>query len=377
MNLSPVTYQILFNSKNITKDISEHLLALNYTDKVEGEADELEIILQDSQALWQNDWYPEKGATIEAKIIDDNIELPCGKFSLDEKEFSGGKSEGDTFRIAGVSASITKKLRTKRSVAHENKTLRQLAQTVADRHGLKLQGTIPDITIGRVTQYRKTDLAFLSTLSSRYGLVFSVRGDILTFHKQTDLEKKKHSLSLDRTEVTSFKFLDKSDTAYESVKVSYHNPETDTLVEKTGGPVPADFEGSADDYTDNDKAENDQQAELMAQSQQRKIVTRVQTASFECPGNILLVSGNNVELTGFGKPSGIYHITESRHSLQKDSSYTTSCEAKRVDPVPPAKYKPKKKIPADAIKVFNADGPGYRLATYKRVGNEEILTYIN
>lgn len=369
MNLQPASYKILYNSKNITKDISEHLLSLSYTDKVEGEADELEISLEDTDGLWQNEWYPDKGATIEAEITDGESTLPCGKFSLDENKFSGSKSGGDVVTFAGVSASVTKKMRTKRSTAHENKTLRQLAQTVADRHGLTIQGTIPDIKIGRVTQNRKGDLAFLSTISMQYGLVFNVRGTLLIFHKQTELEKKAHATSLDKTDVESFDFTDKIEDTYKDAKVQFHNPDTNETVESES----QDEEGY-DTLEIKEKAETKQQAELQASSQLRRKNTKIKTVAIQCAGNHLLVSGNNVELTGFGKLSGIYHITESKHSIEKGSSWKTNFDGKRVEEIPPAKHKPKKKV--DTIKVFDLEGPGFRRATYKRIGKDEVLTFI-
>lgn len=398
MNLTPISYKVVYNSKNITKDISEHLLSLTYTDKVEGETDEMELTLEDKDGLWQNEWYPGKGDTIEVNIIDDDKTLPCGVFTVDEIKLSGSKSDGDVITISNVAASITKKMRTKRNTAHENKTLRQLAQAVADRHGLTIQGTIPDVTFGRITQHRKSDLAFLSGIAYQYGIVFNVRGKILIFHKQTDLEKKEHSVSIDKTEVESFGFIDKTDDTYESANIQFHNPATGDLIKKKvtigsiGGSanpsaviaagaglvedsdLATDDVPSGDEQEKYDKVENEQQAEIQASSSLRRKNTRIKTTSISCPGNMLLVSGNNVELTGFGKMSGIYHITEAKHKVSKSDNYKTSFEGKKVDPVPPAKYKPKKKSTSpQTVQIENLNGQGFTTATIRKVGNDEII----
>ena len=377
MNLVPVSYKVLYNNKNITKDISDHLLSLSYTDKVAGESDEIQIQLEDKDGLWQNDWWPEKGDTIEVQIIDGDAALPCGKFTLDEKELTGSRSGGDLFSISGLAASVTKQLRTKRSTAHENKTLKELAKSVADRHGLTIQGVIPDIRFTRITQNRETDLAFLNRMADQYGLLFSIRDTRLVFESMEGIEKKDPVISIDKTEVSSFSFTDKTEDTYADTKVSYHNPETNELIE---------YDDTGEDGYDTQaieaKAETKQQAEVIAKSAQRKKTTRVQTCSISCQGNILLLSGVNVELTGFGKMSGIYHITESNHQLMRSDGYTTSFEAKKVNLIPPAKYKPKrKKSTAGAkpviISVDDFDGKIKQIATSRIIGDSEVITIEN
>ncbi len=341
MNLQPVSYKILYNSKDITRDISDHLISLSYVDKVQGESDEIELEVEDKDGLWQNEWYPQKGDTIEVQIIDVDAVLPCGKFTLDEKKLSSGRGDGDLFQISGVASSITKKLRTKKSSAHENKTLKQLAQFVAQQHGLKIEGTIPNIRFNRITQNRETDLRFLSRIADSYGLIFSVRDDKLVFQEMKEIEGKAHVISLDKTDVISFEFTDKTEDTYKDAKVKYHNPENNELVqsESAGG-------DGFDTLEIKERAENSQQAELKASASLRKKNTQVLTGSIVCPGNLFLVSGNNVELTGFGNMSGVYHITESSHELNRSDGYVTSFEVKKVNVVLPAKYKPKrKKIP--------------------------------
>lgn len=349
MNLKPVTYKIIYNQKDITRDISDHLLSLSYTDKVEGEADELNIDLDDKDGYWQNDWYPQKGDTIEAEINDNGSILPCGKFTIDEVKLNGSKSGGDTISISAVSASVKKALRSKKNTAHEFKTLREIANSVAKNHSLKIQGTIPDIRFDRVTQYRETDLAFLSRIAGTYGVTFSIKGDILVFTKRSELEKANAVNVIDKTDVTDFSFTDKTETTFKSVTVNYHNPVSAETITKTITPgvdpdveVPEDIKLPEDTETLNTKVENEQQAEEVAKTVQRKSITVIQTCSVSLPGNVLLVSGNNTELTGFGKFSGKFHITESKHSLEKGGGYTTEIEAKKVDSIDKAKYKPKK-----------------------------------
>lgn len=345
MNLQQITYRVTYNSKNITKDISEFLLSLSFKDNVQGETDEFEISLEDSQLLWQNDWYPLKGDKVQIEIIDGDSILNCGVFSIDENNLKSDRS-GDTFTIRGLAAGMTKQLRTKRSTAHESKTLAEIARTLASKNGLTVVGAIDDIRIDRVTQYRETDLRFLARMARSYGYTFSIRDTQLIFTSIYDLEKKDHILSLDKTDVISFEFNSKSNDTAKRAHVKYHNPANNELVEDT---VEADEsvdgssldELSTDELNDYAKAENQQQAGAIGKSKLHAKNSLEQTTTIAIPGNTLIVSGVNVELTGFGKFSGKYHVINTDHSVSKGSGFSTSFTAKKVQAIDASKAKPK------------------------------------
>lgn len=363
MNLVAATYRILFNNKNVTTDVSDYLLSLSYTDKVAGEADELELQFHDRDGLWQNEWWPERGGRITAFIELAGIELSCGSFVIDEVEYGSDRS-GDIFSIKSQAASLTKALRTNKNTAHENKTLKELVNSVAKNHGLKVKGEIENITIGRSSQNRESDLQFLQRLASLYGYTFSVRDDLLIFTSSLDLQTQKHVLTIDKTELTSFKFMQTSKETFKEVTVNYHNPVKNELVAytvkreeilkkldekfKVGIPSLTEQMQSNSELlrAQNEyqiKVENQQQAEAVAKTIMLKSVTNETQISGSCPGNPLLVSGVNIQITGAGRFSGFYHITESSHSLEKGEGYATSFEAMKVGDNPKSKHHPKKK----------------------------------
>jgi uncharacterized protein len=341
MNLQPATYKILYNNQNITKDIGFHLKGFSYTDKVGNEADEIQLTLEDADGLWQNDWYPEKLAKLAAQLIqDDGRVLECGEFTIDEPEFSFSKS-GDEVTIKGVAAFFTKQIRTKRSTAHESKTLSEIAHTVAARHSLQVIGTIPSITIGRVTQKQQSDLGFLQSLAVQYGLVFSIRSGKMVFTDVFELEKSGSVITLDKTDIISGGITDKSAETYKKANVESHNPTTKKKVEYA---TDEDDDTEAVDVLEiRQKAENTQQAERMAKAALHWANSKQQEGNITVPGNVLLVSGVNFELTGCGKLSGIYNITESTHSLDASGGYSTSLTIKRVQKINSSKFKPKQK----------------------------------
>ena len=62
------TFKLENNKKDITKDISDYVLNQNYTDVEHGQSDEVEIIFEDSEKLWQDAWIPSKGDNIRLYI---------------------------------------------------------------------------------------------------------------------------------------------------------------------------------------------------------------------------------------------------------------------------------------------------------------------
>lgn len=324
-------YQVLYNGKNITADISRHLLSLSYSDKTEGESDELQIELEDKDKLWQNEWYPEKGSTLTAELgMKDGLKLDCGTFMIDEIELSGPP---DVVSIRALAVGIHGRLKTQKGGRnHEGKTLTEIVRTIASINGFTVQGTIADIRFGRIAQHRETDLQFLSRLAAEYGHTFSIRGKVLVFTKTDELEARSSSLTFDRSELISFSVRDKTAGIYKRAVVKFHNPETNELSEYSEN---ADADTAIDDDLEiKTKAENKQQAEAKAKAALHRANTLMQSGSISVPGNILMIAGNNVDLTGLGLLSGKYHILNSTHNIDKSGGYTVDAEIKRVGLVP-------------------------------------------
>ncbi len=231
--LSKGQYTVTYNNKDISKDISQFLLLIEYKDKTEGEADELTLELENVDALWENDWYPEKGAKLTASM-GKNLLMNCGEFEIDEIELS---FPPDVVNIKAISTKITGNLRTKKSTAHENTTLKQIVEKVANDNGLKVEGTIEEIKFIRRTQNNETDLAFLQRLAFDYGYMFSVKGSRLVFTSIYEIIAGNSIRTIDRNDCRHGSILDKSAKVYRKAVVKHHNPTTNKVVEYTIKPI--------------------------------------------------------------------------------------------------------------------------------------------
>lgn len=218
------TFKLEYNKKDITKDISDYVLNINYTDVEHGQSDEVEIIFEDSQKLWQDAWIPSKGDNIRLYIgyVGEKL-LNCGVFEIDEIEFS---TPPDILIVKAIATSITKSLRQNNSVAYENKNLKQIANEIAKKHNLTLVGEIDDIRVERITQNKQRDLTFLKTLAEQYGYIFKITDNQLVFYKTQKLIDAKSAKIINRTECSRINLREKTSQNYKAVTVSYHNPKT-------------------------------------------------------------------------------------------------------------------------------------------------------
>lgn len=331
-----------YNGKDITTDITQYLIDISVVDKEAGESDELSITLEDTDGLWRGEWYPNKRDKITVELGYVDQVMAFGTFEVDEVEHSGPP---DIVTIKGIAAGISKQIRTKRSSAHEGKTLKQIADTVAAANGFTVQGEVEPIQIGRVTQNRETDLAFLQRLASEYGYIFSVRDNKLVFTDVFQIQKGAVAFEIDRTQIKSYSIKDSTATTAKSAKVAYSDPETAEEVEfdvdagseegftyevppfSDGGDAPTTKEDVIEIRT---RAENKQQAERKARTQLHAANSKQVSGSIEIEGNPMAVAGMNFMLTGMRKISGKFHITQTTHSVQKSSGYSASLEIKKV-----------------------------------------------
>ena len=62
------TYKLDYNNKNITKDVSDYVVSIDYTDYEHGSSDEISIVFEDSEGLWNSAWIPSKGDALRLFI---------------------------------------------------------------------------------------------------------------------------------------------------------------------------------------------------------------------------------------------------------------------------------------------------------------------
>lgn len=364
--LAKTLFEVKYNNKDISTDISKCLISIKYNDKTGKEADELSLTLENVDALWENDWYPEKGAKLTAKIGDKNLMLDCGEFEVDEIEIA---APPDTVTIRAIASGVTGSLHTSKSSAHEKTSLKQIVDKIAGDNGLTVQGVIADIQFERITQNRETDTAFLYRLADKYGFMFSIRGTKLIFTDMAGILASSSVGTIDRNDCTSYSIKDKSAKVLRKANINSFNPVKKTVVSKVYTPTTAvnadgveyqtisadpttsggmddtgidvDSTASGDDYSADESVDDSGQGEAVGKAAILKNATNQQEGTINLPGDPTYVAGVNFQFTGIGKLSGKYHISESEHSVDKDSGYNVSLSIQRVGFIELSKHKRK------------------------------------
>jgi phage protein D len=321
---------LIYSGVNITADVSQMVLAIRYIDRLDGASGELELELEDSTKLWQGAWYPAIGDIVSLQIgYSGESLLDCGEFQIDELELDGPP---DVMRLRCLGAYITIAMRTANTVAYENMGIVEIAAQIAAKYGLTLvtvsSESTSDVEFARVTQRRQMDLEFLKRLAREHNFDFTLRAGQLIFYERPALESVPAATLIARADTVRFSFRNRARRIYEAAEFSYFDPDTKELITQSvhsDEPSP-----TGDTLKIVARCENAEQAQVKAEAALHLHNMVFVDASIEGPGNMVLVAGNNVQLSGWGALDGKYLVETAKHHLARATGYTTSIAARRV-----------------------------------------------
>lgn len=321
------TYRVIYAGADITADISPLCTELVYTDMEHGESDTVDVSCEDTDHRWKDAWYPELKVTLEVGIgYEDGRWLDCGVFELDEVSWAGA---ADTVQLKALATIITPALRTNHDVGYDEQTLAQIVEQVAARNGLTPRHDIdPAIRFDRVTQNHERDLPFLTRLAEDYNYAFAVRGTELHYWHIPTLEQQGPVATYDRRQLKRFDLALQSEETKPQGEVNYSHPDEKLRVQGPGqrGAVPGDSHRLLK------RARTVELAERQIAAHLHQIDKRQLAGSLTLVGDVRLVAGVNLALTGLRKLDGIYHIERSTHRLSRSVGYETEVQIYRVEP---------------------------------------------
>ena len=107
--LTPI-FKLEYNHKNITEDVSDYVVTIEYSDFEQGQSDEITITFEDTEGLWNGAWIPSKGDALRLYIgyAGEKL-LNCGIFEIDEIEYN---TPPDTLIVKALATGIKKRDRT-------------------------------------------------------------------------------------------------------------------------------------------------------------------------------------------------------------------------------------------------------------------------
>lgn len=347
--------QVTYNSKDISEALAQYLISASYTDNLSGQVDDISLTLEDKAGLWQSDWMPVKGATLDIilctynwqGLYDGEFDTTLGTFEVDEIEMT---SAPDVVNIKAVAISIgdDSTLRsTMRSKTWENISVRKVANDIAWENGLKLFWDCDDNpNIDKLEQNDESDLSVLQKVCDDAGFALKITMDTIIVFDEAKYEQAEPVIEIyhpgttnvmdvaeaDGTPTperifhsTGYSFKTKIRDVYKKCHIKYMNDQDKSVIEST--------------FTDPNKSNgatleihqqvtSQAEADRLAKKKLREKNRDECTGSYSLDGCQFLCAGETIEMIGFGVFSGRYIVTQAKHDIS-GSGYVTSIDVRR------------------------------------------------
>lgn len=216
---------ITANNQPLNALISSRILSVSVTDNRANEADELSIVLDDSDGALE---LPKRGVKLNCKMgyLGEDIH-DKGDFVVDETEWSGTP---DLITVKASSTNFKSKIKEAKSKSYHRKKFGEIASEVAKNHELTLVMTadLKAINLAHVDQTNESDLNLLQRLAKQNGAEMAVKKDRLLIFKagsaQTASGKDLPSIILTRNDGDQFRYSEQDrESDHTGVSASYQD----------------------------------------------------------------------------------------------------------------------------------------------------------
>lgn len=330
MKARRTTLSLFYEGTDISKDISGSLLSFSFTDNESGKADDITVKIKDTDGLWSGAWFPGKGDTIQATIIDhhDTIvqSLYCGRFQIDGLTSSGPPA---TFDIKAVSVPLGDDIRREaRSRGWEDVKLSKIVNDIAARGSLEaLYDVTRDHQYDRLDQRNESDLKFLQRVCRDEGYSLKVTDNQLVVFEQAKYEAMAPVGAIERgaSNVLGWSFDSQAHDLYSDCTCGYYDPTTETLLERTVKD-PRIVDGMSKRIVK--RSASLSEAERLAKAELRSLNRHEVKANIKLRGSVQWIAGVTVTVTGWGVYDGKYIVEEATHDV--GAGYTTGVKLRRT-----------------------------------------------
>ena len=216
---------ITANNKPLNALISSRIISVTVTDNRANEADELSIVLDDSDGALE---LPKRGVKLNCKMgyLGENIH-DKGDFVVDETEWSGTP---DLITVKASSANFKSKIKEAKSKSYHRKKFGEIASEVAKNHELTLVMTndLKAINLAHVDQTNESDLNLLQRLAKQNGAEMAVKKNRLLIFKagsaKTASGKNLPAITLTRNDGDQFRYSEQDrESDHTGVSASYQD----------------------------------------------------------------------------------------------------------------------------------------------------------
>jgi phage protein D len=294
---------------------------------------------------------------ISASIITENwarpgesVSLYCGAFEIDEVEISESPLQ---VTVKATSAPRSTNLRNESKNRNwEGYRLSGIARDIAANAGLELEYLAPDDPMYDTrNQAEQDDLSFLRRLCSDSALALKVTDVKIIIFDEIEYEGRPAASSITRgdSRILAMSIRTKLADTYKSAKVRYSDTAKDvthvSLIDDGG------VEESGQTLQIWQRVGSEGEAESLAKSKLHEANKKETTGSFTLAGDIGIVGGVNIDVSGYGKFDGIYFVESAKHAYG-DGGYTTQIDIREGGPSK-KKKKRDKSLPAKHVSLLS------------------------
>lgn len=213
------------DNKPLNDLILQRIKSVTVTDNRANEADQLDIVLDDSDGVLE---LPRRGVKINCQLGFEGEGLhDKGDFIVDETEWSGTP---DTITIKASSANFKSNIKEAKSKSFHRKSFGEIAAEIAQNHNLTLVMTtdLKSINLNHIDQTNESDLNLLVRISKQNGAEMAVKKDRLLIFKagsaKTASGKDLPSVMLTRNDGDQFRYSEQDrESDHTGVSASYHD----------------------------------------------------------------------------------------------------------------------------------------------------------
>lgn len=250
------------------------------------------------------------------------------RFAVDEVETSGDKGGGHTMRITGTAADMTQKLKEERHESHDRKTVRQIVETIAGRHGLEpvVSRSLAATEIPHRDQTQESDLHFLKGLARDLGATVKIAEGKLAFLEKRSGQSASGSaleaVGVPAFLVTSYRWRGAKRDAFKSVRAPWHDQ----------GEAKRKFETAGDGEPQKTLKRvypTQAEAKRAAEAEHAEVKSTAEI-EFTVPGNPLIRAERPITLPPIQPElAGTWIVTRAVHRCDKAGGYSTDVTGRR------------------------------------------------
>ncbi|MFG6359292.1 hypothetical protein JBF11_03555 [Taurinivorans muris] len=310
--------RILYKNKELTRDITQFIAKFEYTERLDGEADDISLSFLDKYGTFIYEHFlPDRGDTLIPTLYfehwykeDEIHEVSLGEFEVDEFEIENSLGS-QIISIKAVPALVNSSLAgQKKNRAWENVKLSAVAGDIANTQGVELLYQAKEILLRRVDQKNQSDLVFLAGVCRQNGLRLKVADNKIIIEESKEQEKRR---IITQSDYCSFNVRVQSQDVYNGVHIKYYDALEEKDFEYQFTPQNAPKVGKVLEL--NDRVKNFAEAEQVAKARLREKNKKAVELTMKIYPNPFIRCGTRLEFSPVAYLGETFIVSEMNYSL--------------------------------------------------------------